>query len=361
MLISRTFSRAPERAGSSSGSQAALHARDLHRELRGIRVCDTLRGAAWETRGVVTETEGSMLRLAPLLAALALLVSACGGGGGAAGADPASAVPRDALFYMEATVRPEGELRSDALDAAGKILRTSDPEAKLRELLAEVDDFDYERDVKPWLGDRAGMWVSARLDENQEPAAALVVATTDPEAAEDSLAAAYKRSGTREETRSHAGVDYTVDADGDARAVVEDFVLFGDEPEFRRTIDALEGDGLVDHEPYRTAIEDLEDERLAHFYVDTRRLLELATESDPQQAQALKALIPFDRLPPVAARSWPTARGSRSTSRPSSRQAAPRGSARWSARVARPCWRSCRPTRGARRPCRVSARRSARL
>ena len=192
--ISRAFLRARDRAGSLARSQAELHPCDLHRELRGIRVCDTLRGAAWETRGVVTETEGSMLRLAPLLAALALLLTACGGGGGAAGADPASAVPRDALFYMEATVSPEGELRADALDAAGKILRTSDPEAKLRELLAEVDDFDYDRDVKPWLGDRAGMWVSARLDENDEPGVALVVAVTDPEAAEESLAAAYKRS-----------------------------------------------------------------------------------------------------------------------------------------------------------------------
>ena len=242
-----------------------------------------------------------MPRLALLLAAaLALVLTACGGGGGAAGADPASAVPRDALFYMEATVRPDGDLRTDALDAAGKILRTENPEAKLRELLADVDDFDYDRDVKPWLGDRAGMWVSARLDENEEPGVALVVAATDSEAAEESLAAAYERSATREETRSHGGVGYKVNADGDAHAVVGDFVLFADEPELRRTIDTLEGEGLTDHEPYRNAIEDLEGERLAHFYVDTRRLMELATESDPQQAQALKALIPFDRLPPVA-------------------------------------------------------------
>ncbi len=49
MAISRAFSRARERAGSRSRSQAPLHARDLHGELRGIRVCDTLRGAAWET------------------------------------------------------------------------------------------------------------------------------------------------------------------------------------------------------------------------------------------------------------------------------------------------------------------------
>jgi hypothetical protein len=240
-----------------------------------------------------------MLRLAPLLAALALLVAACGGGGGAAGADPASAVPRDALFYMEATVNPEGELRSDALDAARKILRTEDPEAKLVELLDGAEDFDYERDVKPWLGERAGLWASARLDENDEPGVAMAVAVTDREAAEEAITASRERDGRPAKSRSHAGVDYKVDEEN-AYAFVDDFVLFGDEPELKRTIDALEGDGLADHEPYRTAIEDLEGERLAHFYLDTRRVMELAAESDPQQAQPLKALIPFDRLPPVA-------------------------------------------------------------
>jgi hypothetical protein len=241
-----------------------------------------------------------MPRLAWLVAAaLALLLTACGGGGGAAGADPASAVPRDALFYMEATVRPDGDLRSDALDAAGKILRTEDPEAKLRELLDAAEDFDYERDVKPWLGERAGFWASARLDENDEPGVAGAIAVTDREAAEEAIRASRERDGLQARSRSHAGVDYEVDEEL-AYAFVDDFVLFGDEPELKRTIDALEGDGLADHEQYRTATEDLEGERLAHFYVDTRRLMELAAKSDPQQTQALQALIPFDRLPPVA-------------------------------------------------------------
>ena len=242
-----------------------------------------------------------MPRIAWLVAAaLALFLTACGGGGaGAGGADPASAVPRDALFYMEATVRPDGDLRSDALDAAGKILRTEDPEAKLLELLDTAEEFDYERDVKPWLGERAGFWASARLDENDEPGVAGAIAVTDREAAEEAITASRERDGLQARSRSHAGVDYKVDRDG-AYAFVDDFVLFGDEPELKRTIDALEGDGLADHEQYQTATEDLEGERLAHFYVDTRRLMELAAASDPQQAQALKALIPFDRLPPVA-------------------------------------------------------------
>jgi hypothetical protein len=66
---------------------------------------------------------------------LALGLAACGGGGGAAGADPASAVPSGTSIYFEGVVRPEGDQRDDVLDAARKVLRTDDPERKLRELV----------------------------------------------------------------------------------------------------------------------------------------------------------------------------------------------------------------------------------
>jgi Protein of unknown function (DUF3352) len=285
MLICRHFLRGRERAVFAGRTHDRLHMRDLHTDLRGIGAYDTLRGAAWEIRGEVLEPEGSMPRLASLaVLLLAVFLTACGGGGGAAGADPASAIPRDALFYVEGTVRPEGELRSDALEAAGKILRTENPEAKLREHVAEIDDFDYERDLEPWLGERAGAWVSARTGEDGEPAGVVVAAATDIEEAEQAITAASKRTKRTVQDRSHAGVDYKVGDTGIGYAFVEDFALFGNEPELRRTIDALQGDGLADHEPYQNAIEDLEGDRLAHFYVDTRRAMELAAESDPQQA-----------------------------------------------------------------------------
>ena len=57
----------------------------------------------------------------------------------------------------------------DALDAAGKVLNTSDHEGKIREFLdsalAEEGDtkIDYDRDVKPWLGERAALWLASAL------------------------------------------------------------------------------------------------------------------------------------------------------------------------------------------------------
>jgi hypothetical protein len=240
----------------------------LHVDLRASGRFGKLPWAAWETRGAVAESEGSMPRLACLVAVLALLLTACRGSGGAADADPATAVPRDALVYLEAVIRPEGHLEEDALDAAGKVLRTGDPEAKLRELL------------------------SARV--------AGAIAADYLEAEEEASDRSLDRSKVTE--RTHAGVSYQVDGEGFARAFVDDYVLFGDESELRRTIDAVTADdgGLADDDRYRDAIDGLEEERLGHFYADARRLTELVAESDPEGSQAARALIPFDRLPPVA-------------------------------------------------------------
>ena len=79
--------------------------------------------------------------------------------------DPASLVPAGASFYLQAAVQPEGDQREDALAAAGKIMRTDDPAAKLRELidkaLAEEDaGLTWEKDFASWLGEDAGVWAT---------------------------------------------------------------------------------------------------------------------------------------------------------------------------------------------------------
>jgi hypothetical protein len=100
------------------------------------------------------------------LISLSLIAAGCGGGSSSGGDDPASAVPANAAFYVDAIVRPAGGQRDDALAAAGKVLRTSDPQAKIDELVekafAETDDpkFDYEKDVAPWLGEKVAIWGS---------------------------------------------------------------------------------------------------------------------------------------------------------------------------------------------------------
>jgi hypothetical protein len=250
-----------------------------------------------------------MLRAASLaaLSLLAALVVACGSGSAGGEADPASAVPADAMFYGEVNVRPEGDLRQDTLDAAGKVLRTDDPEGTIRELIdkafAEEDqaDLDYDKDVKPWLGERLGLWFGTRLDGEGDPVGALIVAVTDTEAAMEAVRKSRKNNGDKLASRSYNGTEFDVDQDGVAMGIVgDDYLAVGDEAEFKKTVDAAKGQSLAESDRYRKALDSLEDQRLAHFYVDFKRLLSLAARSgggqDEQDLQQLQALIPFDKL-----------------------------------------------------------------
>ena len=238
------------------------------------------------------------------LLATAALVAACGSGGAGGEGDPATVVPSDAVFYAEAIVRPEGPQREDALDAAGKVLLTDDPEGEIRERLEQAfasEDFDYERDVEPWLGERAGLWVSPTARDDDF--GVVLLAATDTEAAMESLAAAFERSGETPADRTHRAHEYIVDSSGVAAGIVDDFVAIGREQNYRRTVDAAEGDSLAETDEYADVVDALEDERLAHFWADTPALIELGAAQDPEargHLGPLSALLPLDQLPPIA-------------------------------------------------------------
>jgi hypothetical protein len=270
--------------------QAALQKRRLHGRLRVFRSIRSLRGALWGT---------PKLRSA-VLVGLALAAMGCGGAG-AGDADPATAVPADAALYAEAVVRPEGSLREQALEAAGKVLLTDDPETEIRrsvERVFEHLELDYERDVKPWLGERAAIWMPARAELET---AAMLLAAIDTDAALSSLEAALKRSGESPSRRSYRGNEYLVADDG-AGGIVGDFLVTAAEADYKRTVDAFEGDSLAEADPYSGAVDELDDERLAHFWLDTAALFEQARAADPElgaRADQLSSLVPLDELPPV--------------------------------------------------------------
>jgi hypothetical protein len=249
-----------------------------------------------------------MLRASALLllcAALALTATACGDSGAGGEGSPASLVPAGASFYLEAAVQPQGEQREDALAAAGKIMRTDDPAAKLRELIdkalaEEGDGLTWERDFASWLGEDAGVW--AGNFQAEEPSYAVIVATKDAEAAKAALAKFEKTDDKPQTARSYEGIDYSVDDEGVADGVVDDFVVIGTEDAFKRSVDTRDGDKLVDEGRYQDAIDDLEDERLGHYYLDVKPLLDAALKEDPDAAQGFeqfKSLFPVDKLGPV--------------------------------------------------------------
>jgi Protein of unknown function (DUF3352) len=248
-----------------------------------------------------------MLRAAALLltcAVTALTAAACGSSASGGDADPAGLAPAGVPIYAQAAIQPEGGQRDDALAAIGKVMRTDDPAAKLRELidkeLAE-DDLTWEKDFAPWLGEQAGIWMSDL--QADEPSFAAIVQTTDVEKAQ---AAVQRFKETGDETftkKSHAGVDYEVNTEGMAVGFVDDFMVLATEAGFKRTADMGEGgESLADSDRYKDTLDDLEDDRLGNFFFDTRLLMDAALAEDPEAAQQLeqfKAIFPFDKLGPT--------------------------------------------------------------
>ncbi|HYM58393.1 MAG TPA: DUF3352 domain-containing protein [Solirubrobacteraceae bacterium] len=246
-------------------------------------------------------------RLVLLCVLLVLLASGCGGVSAGAGADPASAVPAGTAIYLEGVLRPEGDQRDDVLDAARKLLHTDDPERRIRELVdqglkeSEGGPLSYGHDIEPWLGQRAGVWVTGA--QRAKPGYVVLVATKDAQKAQQAIDGGIKRAGRRVSRRSFGDVDYQVDSDGVAAGIVGDFLTVGTEAELKRTITALDGRSLAEDKGYRRAIGELSDNRLGHFYLDVGPFVEAALRADPQargRAGQIRALFPFDKLGPVA-------------------------------------------------------------
>ena len=241
------------------------------------------------------------------LISLSLLVAGCGGSSASGGDDPASAVPANAAVYADATLRPEGQLREDALAAAGKLLRTADPQAEIDELVekafAESEDphLDYRKDVASWLGEKVAIW-AAPTSGDEDFRGAVVATTKDEEAAQAAIDRAVSDSDKTFSERTYKDVSYKASSDS-AAGIVEGFAVFGTEAEFKRTVDAAKGDGLDSDERFQKAMDRLEDDRLGSFYLDVKAVIDQAAREDPDAAQQLeqaKRLFPFDRLGPVA-------------------------------------------------------------
>ena len=242
------------------------------------------------------------------LISLALLVAGCGGSSASGGDDPASAVPANAAFYAEATVRPEGDLRDDALAAAGKVLRTQDPQAKIDELVAkafaESEDpkVDYKKDIAPWLGEKVAFWGAVPANADEDFRGAVVATVEDEDEAQSAIDRAVEGSDKTFRKRSYKDVDYQASTDS-AVGLVEGFAVFGTEPEFKKTVDAVKGDALDSDDRFQKAMDGLEDDRLGSFYVDVKTLLDAAMRQDPEAAQQLeqaKRIIAFDKIGSLA-------------------------------------------------------------
>ena len=230
-------------------------------------------------------------RLGSVVVALfaAAALAACGGDDGEEGG-PASLVPASAPAYVEIAVQPEGEAADDAEAALGKVTGSDDPGGDIVALLErgsreEGDtDFDFSEDIEPWLGERMGLYPSSLRGDTETT---LVIETTDPDAALESVREQEDATGEEQE---HDGHTFELDSDGDAFGIVDDFLVFGPPAGFREVVDtAGDSDALADESKFQDSVESLPDDRLAMLYAVPRTFIEAipANEIDPQGKEIL--------------------------------------------------------------------------
>lgn len=251
--------------------------------------------------------------------ALSLPLAACGSdSSGGGGPDPASAVPAKAPIYLEATVRPEGDLKDNTLDVAGKLLNTENPEAELKKLVqtagseSDTADLNYDEDLKPWLGQRIGLFFTELKQSDAQ--GSLVLQVTDKEKAQATLDREIREPSTsggpapKVTESQYNGATLAVSDKDTAQAIVDDFAIVGTEGGVKAAIDALKSDGgaLADVEQYKKATEALgdEDETIGSLYVDVKTTIDQAVASgelEKDQATAVRQVFSASGLTNVAA------------------------------------------------------------
>jgi hypothetical protein len=254
------------------------------------------------------------LVLPVLLAALAALLAAgCGGGSdeGGSGTDPVSVAPAQAPIFIDFTVRPEGETKQN-LDALAKEIAGIDDLGEL--IVTELEssasedgeEFDFEKEVEPWLGERGGLFLREYEGGDFEGYGAAIQATDEGEARD--FVDKQVESGDEEVSEgSYQGVDFRVQEDETTIGVFDGLVVFAeDEAIFKSMVDASSGENLGEEAAYTDAAANVPGESAANVYVDIGALIEesggqiddethlfLDTVGiEPDEATAVASLVP---------------------------------------------------------------------
>jgi Protein of unknown function (DUF3352) len=257
------------------------------------------------------------LRLVPflLLAALAaLFVVGCGGGddGGSGDADPATIAPAQAPVFVDFTVRPDAETAKN-IDALAQKIAGIDSVGDL--IITELEnsasgdgeEFDYEKEVEPWLGEKGGLFLQEYEEDDFEGYGA-AVQTSDEDAAREFINKQIEADEDEEvKDGSYEGIDFKVEEDETTFGVFDGLVAFAeDEATFKTMVDAANGENLAGKDTYTSAVANVPDGSAANVYVDIGALIEESGEGiddetrlfldsvgiEPDEATAVASLIP---------------------------------------------------------------------
>jgi hypothetical protein len=233
---------------------------------------------------------------AALCVSLAFAIAGCGTSSpGGTAADPAVAVPAQALLYAGATVRPTGAAKASALAAGEALTHQADPYLRLLGALETPGSaqLNFAHNVAPWLGPHAGVFLTSLGSSSALPSlleqgllgsssagafpfgasgaqGAIVLDTSNTDKARSFLDAQATKAGAHA-THFH-GVAYELTAGGVAFGLVDHFAVIGSESGLRGVIEATHGAGaLADTSGYTKLLAAAPANALAHVYANLAR------------------------------------------------------------------------------------------
>jgi Protein of unknown function (DUF3352) len=241
----------------------------------------------------------SQFATALLVLAFSAAIAGCGSSHKSATAsDPAGAVPASAPLFAGAVVRPTGAEKAAASDVGKTITRQADPYLRLLSALQTPGSapLDFDRDIAPWLGTNAGIFLSS-LGTGEEsriggllsalardllggssaanafPFAAhgvqgaILLDTTDTAKARSFLESQAKLAGAS--AASYRGVAYEAAPAGPAFAVVDGLAVIGSVEGLHGVIDTtLGGPSLAHAAGYSKLAAVAPSGTLAHVYAN---------------------------------------------------------------------------------------------
>jgi hypothetical protein len=222
-------------------------------------------------------------------------------------ADPATVIPASTPLYIGAIVKPSGTLKTDTTAVAQKLTGSNEPFSGLLKILTPTSgtQLNYDRDIKPWLGDQVGVFatsidsasathallgsisedvgggnlaalgegtVRALLDSGSTQGA-IVLDTSDTGKARAFLQARAHEAGAH--AASYHGVSYEVAANGLAEGMVGDFAVIGTETALHGVIETEQagaGSSIVHAAGYAKLAAGAEGGALANLYLRTSGL-----------------------------------------------------------------------------------------
>ncbi len=277
---SRTSTRRPARCHTRS--------RPLERERTGARRLALLRTSSRRLARVRAVSVS-----AALAATLAGALAGCGSSSApGTTADPAVIVPATAVLYAGATVRPTGAQKTSALAAGAALTHQADPYLRLLAALQTPGSapLNFDRDVAPWLGPHAGVFLTSLRVVGTLPAqlehsllggstssgfafgvtgaqGAIVLDTTNTAKARSFLNAEAAKAGAH--STVYRGVPFKLSAGGVAFGLVDRFVVIGSESGLHAVIETSAGASALAHSSgYSKLLAAASSNALAHIYTN---------------------------------------------------------------------------------------------